>query len=139
VLEHVGNPGAALVELGRVLRPGGTLVLTVPHLSRRHELPHDYYRYTQEGVTHLLGQHGFEVIESGGYGGLLSFLHHQASFFFPGLVAGLPILGTIASAANFPISWLVVQLDRLTDPSGLLATGVWAVGRRASVNTSPSH
>ena len=26
---------------------GGTLILTVPHLSRLHEEPHDYYRYTQ--------------------------------------------------------------------------------------------
>jgi SAM-dependent methyltransferase len=132
VLEHVRSPGRALGEIHRVLKPGGHLILTVPHLSRRHELPNDYFRFTQEGVTLLLVDHGFDPIEVGGYGGVFSFLHHQASFFFPGLVAGLPVIGTLASLLNFGVSWFVVNLDRVSDRSGLLATGVIAVARRAS-------
>ncbi len=50
VLEHVRNPDRAMREFHRVLRAGGTLVLSVPHLSRRHELPRDYIRVSQEGV-----------------------------------------------------------------------------------------
>jgi hypothetical protein len=112
------------------------VILTVPHLSRRHELPNDYFRFTQEGTALLLREHGFELLEVSGYGGLLSFLHHQASFFFPGLIAGLPVIGSVASLVNFPISWLVVQIDRVTDRNGLLATGVVAVARRPSAARS---
>ncbi len=33
VLEHVSNDGAALAEIHRVLRPGGTLAVSVPHAN----------------------------------------------------------------------------------------------------------
>lgn len=59
VLEHVPDPGAVLAECFRVLAPGGTLALTVPLLWELHELPHDYYRYTEQGVRHLLEKTGF--------------------------------------------------------------------------------
>lgn len=139
VLEHIRAPGQALDEVCRVLKPGGSLILTVPHLSRRHELPHDYFRFTQEGVALLLEEHGFDPIDVSGYGGLLSFLHHQVSFFFPGLIASLPAIGVLASLVNFPISWLVVKLDHIIDNSGLLATGVVAVARRATVAGGNVH
>jgi hypothetical protein len=106
------------------------LILSVPHLSRRHQLPHDYFRFTQEGVTLLLADHGFEPVEVMPYGGLLSFLHHQTSFIFPGPLVGLPVVGPLASLINFPFAWLAAWIDQITDSTGLLATGVIAVARR---------
>ena len=38
VLEHVGDPPAALAEARRVLRDGGTIVLSVPHRGLLHRL-----------------------------------------------------------------------------------------------------
>jgi len=63
VLEHVAEPGTALRELARVLRPGGRLHLTAPLVWELHELPHDYYRYTAPGLEHLLVAAGFAEIE----------------------------------------------------------------------------
>jgi SAM-dependent methyltransferase len=63
VLEHVPEPSAVLAECRRVLAPGGRLALTAPLLWELHELPHDYYRYTSSGLTHLLDKAGFTDIE----------------------------------------------------------------------------
>ncbi len=79
VLEHVANPFEAIREAGRVLNPGGILLLSVPHISRLHELPHDYYRYTENGLKQLAEVGGFDVLEIVPTGGLWSFLEHQIS------------------------------------------------------------
>lgn len=79
VLEHVANPFEGIAEISRVLKPGGILLLSVPHLSRLHELPHDYYRYTEYGLRELAKAGGFEVLELEPVGGLVSFLGHQLS------------------------------------------------------------
>ena len=79
VLEHVANPFEGITEISRVLKPGGILLLSVPHLSRLHELPHDYFRYTEYGLRELAKSGGLEVLELEPVGGLVSFLGHQLS------------------------------------------------------------
>lgn len=63
VLEHVFEPGAFLDEIGRVLAPGGKLLLTVPFVWDEHEQPHDFARYSSFGLKYLLEQRGFVIIE----------------------------------------------------------------------------
>lgn len=63
VLEHVFNPVKFLSEINRVLKMNGVLLLTVPFLWDEHEQPYDYARYSSFGVSHLLSQHGFVVLE----------------------------------------------------------------------------
>ena len=68
VLEHVPDPAALLSEITRVLRPEGTLILTVPWSARQHHLPHDYFRFTRNALAALLHKAGFtpsEITERG--------------------------------------------------------------------------
>lgn len=53
VLEHLPEPQAAIDEMFRVLKPGGTLILTTRFLFPIHDAPHDYFRFTKFGLRHL--------------------------------------------------------------------------------------
>jgi SAM-dependent methyltransferase len=46
VLEHSFSPTKTLLEINRVLKPGGLFFFTVPFIWPLHETPHDAYRYT---------------------------------------------------------------------------------------------
>jgi SAM-dependent methyltransferase len=68
VLEHVPETADFLLEIKRVLRQGGTLILTVPWSARLHHLPNDYYRFTPAALDALLVSAGFEqttIVERG--------------------------------------------------------------------------
>jgi SAM-dependent methyltransferase len=53
VMEHLSNPVLFAGEVTRVLKPSGTLVLTVPFLFHKHSDPCDYWRPTDQGVQEL--------------------------------------------------------------------------------------
>ena len=68
VLEHISKPWLMVNEIQRVLKTGGFCILTAPFLIPYHADPHDYFRYTIEGIESLFKDAGFEICESGGYG-----------------------------------------------------------------------
>jgi len=70
LLEHLENPKALVIEVGRVLKPGGTLFIAVPFLYPFHAAPGDYTRWTIPGLKVLLGN-SFEVVASGNRGGTM--------------------------------------------------------------------
>ncbi|MGH2662613.1 MAG: class I SAM-dependent methyltransferase [Actinomycetota bacterium] len=100
VLEHVPDPSKAIAEMARVLRPSGVLVLSAPHLSRLHEEPFDYYRFTRHALVSLLEHHGFEELEIVPAGSLFSFLGHQLSSILVSSSWRVPILRQVVFWLN---------------------------------------
>ncbi|MCG2593050.1 class I SAM-dependent methyltransferase [Ramlibacter sp. XY19] len=63
VLEHAEDPEGLLAEIARVLKPGATLLMTVPWSARRHHIPHDFHRFTSERLQSMLAAQGFGDVE----------------------------------------------------------------------------
>jgi SAM-dependent methyltransferase len=131
VLEHVPDPFAAVASIARVLKPGGVAVISVPHLSRLHDVPHDYFRFTGFGLAALLARAGLEVVELHAKGGLFSFLGHQVATVLLALAWSLPPLQRPLLFAN---QWLVtrpcVALDRLIHTAATFPQGYVAVAAK---------
>jgi SAM-dependent methyltransferase len=72
VLEHVEHLELTLSEMNRVLRPGGTMVLSFPFLYNEHGIPFDFQRFTAYRARQLLP--GYEVVRLERQGGIGSTL-----------------------------------------------------------------
>lgn len=72
VLEHVKDLDLALAEIQRVVKPGGSVVLTVPFLYNVHGAPNDYRRFTTLQASSLLPELQLSNVKSeGGIGSTL--------------------------------------------------------------------
>jgi SAM-dependent methyltransferase len=61
VLEHTPEPALVIQEFQRVLKPGGTVHMVVPHMWEEHQRPHDYFRFTSGGARFLMERAGLRV------------------------------------------------------------------------------
>lgn len=67
--EHCADPEKIMLEILRVLKPGGLLFITVPFLWNLHTVPHDEYRYTPYSLERHLKNANFVNIELKSLGG----------------------------------------------------------------------
>ena len=85
VMEHLPEPVLFLSEAFRILKPGGTIIITVPFMWHVHEAPYDYYRYTRYGLKYLFNKAGFidiKIEENTGFWQMwvLKFNYHTIRF-----------------------------------------------------------
>lgn len=66
------DPIATLKEIRRVLRPGGNLYISIPFISPEIPEPHDYWRFTHEGLGRIFTTAGFTKFTIEGSGGRAS-------------------------------------------------------------------
>jgi len=68
VLEHVKEPFIAISEVYRVLKPNAKVILSTPFIYPVHADPHDYFRYTKNGLLYMLRSFkNVEVVERNNY------------------------------------------------------------------------
>jgi SAM-dependent methyltransferase len=101
VLEHIPEPMNLMCEIARILRPSGKLILGVPFFYWLHEVPHDYYRYTEFALRRFCELNGLRVVEIIPYGGLpevlLDLVSKGLNFLPRALTVSLRPLHTLAS------------------------------------------
>ncbi len=129
VLEHTQDPARALAEMRRVLRTGGSAIVSVPFVFYVHGAPHDYFRFTRYGVELLARGAGFEIVELITHGGLFHTVLNIGSILTTIGCAAVKWNRLVAPATR---AWTAAArgLDRLLDPHAVFANAVIAVLRR---------
>lgn len=85
LLEHVEKPWVVVKQIHRILKKDGTCICTAPFLIPYHADPHDYFRFTKEGLESLFRNEGFNIIECDSYGPMFNVISEfiRFSFFNP--------------------------------------------------------
>ena len=93
VLAHTDDLNHVMTEIYRVLKPGGTLLVTTRFIYNEHDVPRDYWRFSVNGVRQLL-ERDYDIVDIKPQGGV-------------GSTCGVPFLSWIEVALN---SWKPTRL-----------------------------
>jgi SAM-dependent methyltransferase len=93
VLEHSLDPNRGAREILRILRPGGHLIASAPHVWFYHPHPSDNWRFTQEGLPRMVSAVGFIPEKLLSQGGTVLNFFQIFNFILFGVIgrAGAPI------------------------------------------------
>lgn len=81
LIEHVSEPSKIIVEINRILKEEGILILTAPQMGRLHGEPNDYYRYTKWGLKYLLKKNNMKIELIEPHGGVFRAIGSHLNFF----------------------------------------------------------
>jgi SAM-dependent methyltransferase len=137
VLEHVPEPEHLWREMARILTRGGNALISVPFYYKLHEVPHDYYRYTDNALRRFARRAGFEMLLLAPIGGtpeILADLLAKHLQYVP--VAGRALaVATQSVAGAFRNTRLGKKLSAQTGIHFPL--GYFLIARRADGEASP--
>ncbi len=100
VFEHVFNLPEILLELKRVLKPGGRILVTCPFAFGEHEIPSDFARYTSFAMNHMFTSNGFRIVEQRKTGGNIEVLTQLRIVYWNlhilSALKNIPVIRTVA-------------------------------------------
>ena len=133
VLEHVPNPVDALRELTRLLRPGGTLIVTAPLCSLAHMSPYFFQTgFGRSFYDYWLGQFGVAIVDLQWNGNFFEFLAQELRL-LPSVAAGYAD-STLTEVQQQSLNVLLGALDRFSNNDHgsheLLSFGLHVLGRK---------
>lgn len=134
VFEHVFNAPELFREIHRVLKPGGTLILTCPFVWPLHEEPYDFARYTPHALRSLLTEAGFEKVAARPCGHAVEAIGQLTLDYTTGqLIPAIPILGgTLRTLACAIFNFSARILSRILPSDGKLYLSNVVVATRKS-------
>ncbi len=137
VMEHLIWPEDAFTDMLRVLKPGGVIITQTPFLYPLHDLPHDFQRWTGEGLVQFSQRHPVKLEKLSHHGkpletaavltnlalakGMLECVQQK----HPGLLA-LPLVVLSIPLINIS-AWL---LAKLLPDEGFMPLGYTAIFRK---------
>lgn len=130
VIEHVQHTDQFLLEVRRVLSPGGAFLVTAPFNQPYHEEPHDYRRFTRYGLKTILESNGYEVLATNHRGSSLSLVHHLVSCVFLGTLARFKIPRSVRYTLGQCILGPIGRTALFSRPSAVNPHGIVASARR---------
>lgn len=108
VLEHVADTTGAFAEMARLLRQGGTIILTTPFAYPLHELPHDYVRLTPAAIVWLAERNGLAAPDVRALGNEVEVLALTFTNMTSNILAPLPFaLRAAAALVRLPLNVIV--------------------------------
>lgn len=133
VLEHLHSPHQAVVEMHRVLKEGGKVVLTTRFIFPLHNIPGDYFRFTRYGLAHLFSGFSKVTIEEEAttiqtFAVLFERLGFQTDTLHSRILSGAwLVLAKVVYCCSFLITVEYGEVERKNNTSHLLTSGYYVV------------
>ncbi len=109
LFEHVASPEQGIKECHRVLKPNGTLIISMPFMYQIHADPFDFQRWTDNKWKRVLKDNNFEIAKFEIMGRFFTVLAELNRV----LINSLPNILRWVRYALFPFWDIVAYLDKL--------------------------
>jgi len=121
VLEHVWDLSVYLGEAWRVLKPGGSLLLSTHGSWFYHPHPGDYRRWTREGLRREVEARGFRLIDMHAVVGPLAWTTVLRSYGYAYALRPIPLAGPVLCASAALLANLLAWVEDRVTPTHITA------------------